>query len=979
MSHPEGLQKASSVLFKPIKVLGMIIDDLPLTHSKLGTDNFFVASVGRSFQVFDDKFRLTYISPHFSTSIRAITDHQGFVFTAFEKDIVMWKKMKEVGRYTGHKRTSKVLHVLGHNLISLNDEEALVFDIQNHSLHGSLELEPGFCPSTICHPPTLLNKVLIGSSNGELQLWNVSTLKKIHSFSCLRTRGGVCITSMEPSPVLDVIAVGYADGVISMIDIKKDKVLFTFKQTSSVSCLCFRSLRNDESDESSLISGGENGEIVIWNLAERKLQGVIEGAHNSGVTALHQLPGEPCFASSGKDNGVAMWLFEKEKVIPRELRNRRGLPGIVNLISPYGESSVESITASNFSFQDVDGSQKMAGCVGKVSFIQSAQNLKYSMKALEKNISGFNFNFRQLPTVTSISHSYARHYDWAAVVTTHEKMHHAFVWSAHQKALQPAILQKKRDTVAVACSADVSICGNFAIVGYSDGTVQTYFLQNQHLKKALTRPIQGDKTPSRAHSGPVSAVSMAIPSMWLTASKSDRFICVWDSRTGALKSTIPVASPVERFVVGGALVGCALTDGSVSILDVHAGATVRDFAPGSKKCPHDGSPANSILFSPDLRWFAASFESSKTLEVYDLLTGLRVDWIKFESPLRAMCFDASTTFLYTSHDHTKAGISVWCNQHLFEVGGGIPNGVQNDLLQEPIDVAQPGASGLSMMDEDAPELKQEDDDEKANQNEIERSTANRFNETPLPLKEGMLTLSGRTAGQLQALVLLEEIKERNKLKSSTAKSKNAPFFLPTRTNLGSEGGKLVFDVDMDDYKNQKENDAINDSTNVMKNGKRKKSSADEEDRTHKNETSNIKAIETTAFQRHLSTGEWADAWNHIRNMSPSLLHLTIQQLGSKAGAVTAAAAAKELARALKMFAFAVSTRLDADLVQAILSVFLQLHEDELLGGTNIEQQIVVDALVMLNKELQPVSSEIGDSLDKLTCFLKYLSGVVHDA
>lgn len=36
-------------------------------------------------------------------------------------------------------------------------------------------LEGGFLPTALAHPPTYLNKVLVGSEGGALQLWNVRT------------------------------------------------------------------------------------------------------------------------------------------------------------------------------------------------------------------------------------------------------------------------------------------------------------------------------------------------------------------------------------------------------------------------------------------------------------------------------------------------------------------------------------------------------------------------------------------------------------------------------------------------------------------------------------------------------------------------------------------------------------------------------------------------------------------------------------
>lgn len=36
-------------------------------------------------------------------------------------------------------------------------------------------LEGGFVPTSLAHPPTYLNKVVVGSEGGALQLWNVRT------------------------------------------------------------------------------------------------------------------------------------------------------------------------------------------------------------------------------------------------------------------------------------------------------------------------------------------------------------------------------------------------------------------------------------------------------------------------------------------------------------------------------------------------------------------------------------------------------------------------------------------------------------------------------------------------------------------------------------------------------------------------------------------------------------------------------------
>ena len=41
--------------------------------------------------------------------------------------------------------------------------------------HNQIQFEPGFTATHLLHPATYLNKVLIGGSDGSLQLWNIRT------------------------------------------------------------------------------------------------------------------------------------------------------------------------------------------------------------------------------------------------------------------------------------------------------------------------------------------------------------------------------------------------------------------------------------------------------------------------------------------------------------------------------------------------------------------------------------------------------------------------------------------------------------------------------------------------------------------------------------------------------------------------------------------------------------------------------------
>ena len=56
----------------------------------------------------------------------------------------------------------------------------------------------------MCHPATYLNKVVLGSRQGRLQLWNVRSRALVYEFA----GWGSGVTCIEQSTAVDVVAVG---------------------------------------------------------------------------------------------------------------------------------------------------------------------------------------------------------------------------------------------------------------------------------------------------------------------------------------------------------------------------------------------------------------------------------------------------------------------------------------------------------------------------------------------------------------------------------------------------------------------------------------------------------------------------------------------------------------------------------------------------------------------------------------------------
>ena len=107
------------------------------------------------------------------------------VYSAAGKFIYAWRRGSELKHtYSGHESTVKYLLPFGPHLISVDlDSQLLVFNIKTEKQILHLEFDKKvFEITAICHPITYKDKILLGSSQGPLQLWNLKSGKRIYKF-----------------------------------------------------------------------------------------------------------------------------------------------------------------------------------------------------------------------------------------------------------------------------------------------------------------------------------------------------------------------------------------------------------------------------------------------------------------------------------------------------------------------------------------------------------------------------------------------------------------------------------------------------------------------------------------------------------------------------------------------------------------------------------------------------------------------------
>jgi len=159
----------------------------------------------------------------------------GGVVYRFERNVSVMEMSSEA-------HTANITHLLNFGteiLVSLDAKGTmLVWDANKGQVTMQCELGSSFKPTSLSHPSTYLNKVLVGGKGG-LQLWNIHSGKLVYNFKSMHS-----VRSVTQSPVVDVIAVGFEDGRILLLNIRFDTELLSFKhQSGAVTSLSFGSYK----------------------------------------------------------------------------------------------------------------------------------------------------------------------------------------------------------------------------------------------------------------------------------------------------------------------------------------------------------------------------------------------------------------------------------------------------------------------------------------------------------------------------------------------------------------------------------------------------------------------------------------------------------------------------------------------------------------------------------------------------------------
>lgn len=296
---------SGSKLFRRNRALGYVSNHIPASvrYFRKRQENIIITCVGRAFHTYSSNhFRLICVSGQHPEDISCVSSDSRYVYTGSGATVYAWRSGNVIKhQYTGHeKRVHLLMPFGGTHLVSIDvDSTVKVWNIDTEEEYCELPFKNNeFKITSVVHPPTYLNKILLGSEQGTLQLWNIKECKLVHTFKPFASP----ITVLEAAPAVDVCAVGQADGGIVLLNLKYDEYVMQFKQDwGPVTGLSFRT-----DNQPFMVSASTNGRIVVWNLEERIITSQLT-AHDASITTATCFNSEPLLLTTSPDNSMKLW------------------------------------------------------------------------------------------------------------------------------------------------------------------------------------------------------------------------------------------------------------------------------------------------------------------------------------------------------------------------------------------------------------------------------------------------------------------------------------------------------------------------------------------------------------------------------------------------------------------------------------------------------------------------------------------------
>ena len=856
-----------SKIFTPYRALGLVSTNIPpvVRYIQRRKENLIVTVVGNTFHTYGAaKLGLLSVGNPHENLIVAVCGDAYHIYTACGNDIYAWRRGTELKhKYVGHQASVHIMLPFGPHLVAVDKLNCLrVWDIKAESLFMQMEFQAkSFEISAVTHPATYLNKILLGSKQGKLQLWNLNTCKLIYTFK--GWGAGVCV--LEQAPALDVIGIGLTDGKIILHNIKYDETVMEFHQDwGKVTGIGFRT-----DGFPVMVTGSEIGHVAIWNLKEKNLISQIRDAHNGPVLGLKCLLNEPLLITSSPDNTLKMWIFDLPDGGARLLKIQDG-HSAPPLFARFHGSLGDSILSAG-----EDSSMRLFSTVTDI-VNRSLGRASYVRKLSKKK--KMNLDRVIMPAITRFTSETAQEKAWDNLAAVHRGKTVVTTWSIdEQKMGEHKLLHERFKEQAyngsVATCLDLTVCGNFVIIGYSSGHMDKYNLQS-----GLFRGTYGDPL---AHKDGVTGLVTDGLNQFVVSGGEDGELKWWKMKDCSMIKGLTLSESISKMFLhkDSGLLGIALEDWSIHIVDVDTKNVIR------KLYGHQNQ-VTDLTFSSDSKWLLSS-SLDKTVRTWDIPSGTCVDCFSVPIPCISLTMSPVGDFLATVHtDHF--GIYLWSNQACYHHLSLRP--LPQNFKAPTVFLPSTCADSSQLVAKEGEELVEPKQESQIDDTDVYKS--------PQQISEELVTLALLPTSRWLNLLSLDVIKKRNRPVDPPKVPKSAPFFLPTVPGLEFKFAPV-----------EEEKDQV------------------------KSKIKPVMSFEVlTAFGKKLKNDELEEALTMLMNQGPSGVEVEIRGLDPDVGG-----SEEVMIKFLEMIKFALEKQCNFEAVQGYLGLYLKLHADYIVANEDVYQ------------------------------------------
>lgn len=851
----------------------------------------------------------------------------------------------------------KNILVFGQWIVACGERAIEVWKNDTYEHYTTITPSSSTLSGCVCTLPTFLNKIFVGRKDGNVEIYNVSTGRLVHTLQPYSATVG-SVTCLAAAPSLALLTVAYSGGSLVIMDVETEEVMLHLQSRQPEKPITSIAYRADgmgagddgRADGVMATASIESGDITLWDLTRAgKVAGILRGAHEtsnnvsgSGITGIEFLAGQPLIVSSGLDNSLKSWVFDQNPFspVPRLLHIRSGHAapitklGFLPAASDGSEANGKWLLSAGRDRSLWGFSLRKDGQSTELSQgnVKSKAKKTGTLVDIESHIEDF-----KCPPITAVACSLNRDggmgavggpiwtnpppgnaeeasmTGWESVVTAHENDKYARTWSwGRKRAGRWAFETSDHQPVT---SVAITTCGTFALVGSQGGSVDMHNLQSgvhrqrfpPRLKPSQAKLIKqkqanGEQTTiQRGHTAAVTGIVVDNMNQNVVTTSLDGQVIFWDFISGQNRGRIVLSAPAVsvRYNSVSGLMSLACDDLCVRVLDVETKKIVRELY-GCVGQIYDH------CFSHDGRWVITTSMDS-IIRVFDLASGHLIDAFKTNTCTN-LAFSSTGEFLATGHAG-QTGVNIWNNKSLFIHISSRPINESTDIVDLSDAAEFQSASQLATIDAD-------EQDQGLLESEID--------DTVDQLDKSLLTLSLQPQSKWQTLLNLEVIRQRNKPIEPPQKPKAAPFFLGSALTNGLNG----------------EHDANEAESN-------RATQAEQSKIARLTSLQPVKSGLSSHLDQFSVTNNPEDTIVYMASLAPSAADLEIRSLTTTE---------------MPIFISALTSRLDQrrdfELVNAWMAVFLKLHGEFVSGIAEVRDSVVAFQMEMAREEIR-LSRSVG--------------------